>query len=356
MKQKAAIVTSFLPDFCGGRIVFVVILVAELLAIVLTLAQPLTASGSLFELAMYSMFIQWVALSCVAALCVSRRFLNRLGDYRAATWSYLITLMVTLLISELSWQLIAYWPAGADYFDYSHAHYLFRNLSISAIVSALALRYFYVQHQWRRRIESEAEARFQALQSRIRPHFLFNCMNTIASLTRRQPALAEQSIEDLADLFRASLQDIHHTSTLADEISLCQRYLRIEKHRLGERLQLEWHIESLPLEIKIPSLSLQPLLENAIYHGIEPLAEGGTIQIISEQDNHHYLLAVENPLPADALTRSLHDGNKLAQDNIRQRLGTFFGPAATLQVTTDGNTYRVVIGIPKTGHARDAGG
>jgi two-component system, LytTR family, sensor histidine kinase AlgZ len=353
MKQKTVIVTSFLPDFCGGRIVFVVIMVAELLAIVLTLAQPLNTPNRLFELAMYSMFIQWVALTCVATLCVSRRFLNSLGDYWAATWSYIITLLVTLLISELSWLFIDYLPASDDYFRHSHAHYLIRNMSISAIVSALALRYFYVQHQWRRRIESEAEARFQALQSRIRPHFLFNCMNTIASLTRRQPALAEESIEDLADLFRASLQDIHHASTLADEISLCKRYLRIEKHRLAERLQVSWEIDVLPLDMKLPSLSLQPILENAIYHGIEPIAEGGSIHISAEKKDKFYTLTVKNPLSEAKAASVQHAGNRLAQDNIRQRLEAFFGPAAMLEVSPEKDNYQVSITIPMTGRSKD---
>ncbi len=346
MIQKTTKTTSFLPDFCGGRIVFVVILVAELLAIVLTLAQPLNSPDRLFELAMYSMFIQWVALACVASLCVFRRFLNSLSDYWAATWSYIITLLVTLLISELSWRLVAYWPAGDGYFHFTHAHYLIRSLSISAIVSALALRYFYVQHQWRRQIESEAEARFQALQSRIRPHFLFNCMNTIASLTRHQPALAEESIEDLADLFRASLQDIRQAATIADEIALCKRYLRIEKHRLGDRLQVCWETDALQQEMLIPSLSLQPILENAIYHGIEPMPKGGRIHIMAEKKGNHYSLSVENPLSDGIAVSTHHDGNRLAQENIRQRLAAFFGPGAKLEVTSRTDKYRVTMIIP----------
>lgn len=325
---------------------FVVILVAELLAIVLTLAQPLHTPNRLFELGMYSLFIQWVALTCVATLCISRRFLNSLSDYWAATLSYAITLLITHIISELSWRLIAYMPANGDFSHYNHAHYLIRNMSISVIVSALALRYFYVQHQWRRRTESEAEARFQALQSRIRPHFLFNCMNTIASLTRRHPTLAEEAIEDLADLFRASLQDIHHTSTMIDEISLCERYLRIEKHRLGDRLQVVWDTDALPMSMQIPSLSLQPLLENAIYHGIEPLSEGGTIKILSQNNNKQYSITIENPVSENLSSDTHHEGNKLAQDNIRQRLLAFFGPGANMIVTPFENKYRVTITIP----------
>jgi two-component system, LytTR family, sensor histidine kinase AlgZ len=281
-------------------------------------------------------------------LCISRRFLNSLGDYWAATWSYIITLLVTLVISELSWHLIAYWPAVIDSSRFSHAHYLIRSMSISAVFSALALRYFYVQHQWRRQIEAEAEARFQALQSRIRPHFLFNCMNTIASLTRRQPALAEESIEDLADLFRASLQDIHHATTLADEVFLCKRYLRIEKHRLGERLQLVWNIDVLPMEMLIPSLSLQPLLENAIYHGIEPITGGGVIEISAVENTNHFALTVKNPVSETISLDDHHEGNMMAQENIRQRLDTFFGSTAKLEVTPAKDCYQVTIILPKS--------
>jgi hypothetical protein len=117
-----------------------------------------------------------------------------------------------------------------------HLEFLAKNLAITAIVAAVALRYFYVQHQWRSRVQSEAKARIQALQSRIRPHFLFNSMNTIASLTRTSPELAEQVTEDLADLFRASLGDASVPVTLEREIEVCRQYLRIEEQRLGARV------------------------------------------------------------------------------------------------------------------------
>jgi len=292
------------------------------------------------------LFIQWVALSSVACLCVARRFLNGLGDFWAATWSYLLTLLITLAVSELAWWLVNWMPGSVALTSHSHAQHLFRCFGIGAIVSALALRYFYVQHQWRRRVEMEAEARFQALQSRIRPHFLFNCMNTIASLTRREPRLAEESVEDLADLFRASLQDIDQASTLAEEIDLCRRYLRIEKHRLGDRLDLQWALDDLPATARIPSLIIQPLLENAIYHGIEPAAGGGSIEIAGEKSGGVYALTVTNPLPRAAPPGSPHEGNRLALDNIRQRLSAWFGSAARLQAHTDDGSYRVTVELP----------
>lgn len=346
MNDKDKQPSSFLPDFCGTRIVFVVVLVAELLAIILTLAQPSYFSNRLYELAMYSLFIQWIALTCVASLCLCRRFLERLTDFGVASVSYGITLLVSLTITELAWWFQGSWPVSDGYFRYGHGQFLLKSMGISAIVSALALRYFYVQHQWRGRMQSEAEARFQALQSRIRPHFLFNCMNTIASLTRRQPKQAEEAIEDLADLFRVSLQDTNKISTLAEELTLVERYLSIEKHRLGERLQLQWEIDSLPRHARLPLLCLQPLVENAIYHGIEPRAEGGCILIRGERHDDAFSISIDNPLPETAEDDVKHRGNHLAQENIKQRLATFFDKRATLQVESDAEHYCVHLRIP----------
>ncbi len=326
--------------------VFVVVLLAELLAIVLALALPASREGRLSDLAVYSLFIQWIALACIAILCVSRHFLNRLDNIRAATWSYLITLAVIIAVAEMCWQVIHLFPPGLDLYPAGHGMFVFRCVVIGAIVSALALRYFYVQHQWRERIRMESEARFQALQSRIRPHFLFNCMNTIASLTRSDPRLAEESVEDLADLFRASLQESQHLCRLEDEIDLCRRYLRIEKHRLGDRLQVNWRIDGLPMQSKIPTLSLQPILENAIYHGIEPLTDGGTIDISAEVADDHYRLQISNPVSLEATTETMRKGNQLAQDNVRQRLVACFEGNASLDIEASSSEYSVSIHVP----------
>ena len=346
MAAKKRQSASFLPDFCGARTVFVVILVAELLAIVLTLAQPPHVGHQLYNLAMHSLFIQWVALSCITGLCLSQPCLKGLSDYRVASISYGLTLLITFSITELAWWLQSSRVISEVYFRYGHGAFLLKSMGISAIVCALVLRYFYVQHQWRRGVELEAKARFQALQSRIRPHFLFNCMNTIAGLTRKYPDEAEAAIEDLADLFRISLQDTHKAGSLADELALCERYLRIEKHRLGERLQIDWRLETLPGDVKLPLLSLQPLIENAIYHGIEPLANGGTVCIAAASCEHGVRLSVENPLPENSRRDLQHDGNQLAQKNIAQRLSTFFGGRAALAVSSDNGRYRVQFDIP----------
>ena len=208
--------SSFLPNFCGAEALFIVVLSAELLAILLSLALPIYSRDILFDLALNSLFIQWIALSCAGVLCLFRGKLATLSDIWAASLSYLIILLISLVITELAWRFLYLYPERISIYQDMHSLFLLRSMTITAIVGAIVLRYLYVQHQWRKNIEASATSRFQALQSRIRPHFLFNCMNTIASLTRKSPQLAEQSIEDLADLFRASLLESSDTHKIAD--------------------------------------------------------------------------------------------------------------------------------------------
>ena len=346
MNQPEHAQGSFLPDFCGTRTVFIVILIAELLAIVLTLAQPPFVSNRLVDLAMYSLFIQWIALSCTAILCIFRQHFTHLDDHWVGIIAYFITLVISLIVTELAWWLQNQWPAADGYFRYGHNAFILRIMGISAIVWALTFRYFYVQHQWKKQIRLEADARFQALQSRIKPHFLFNCLNTIASLVRRDPKLAEESIEDLADLFRISLQNVHQASSLQDEIAFCNRYLRIEQHRLGERLKTEITIPDVAPEVKLPILSLQPLVENAIYHGIEPLPEGGLIRIQAARDNGFLRIRIENPVILEPDKLSGHAGNRIAQENVRQRLNAFFQREDLLEVRQADGLYQVIVSIP----------
>lgn len=343
MSQQQA--RSFLPDFCSVRILFVVVLLGELLAIVLTLALSSRTQDRLADLALYSLFIQWIVLSCTAALCLTGKHLNRLPDPWAASLSYLLTLVISLIITELAWWIFHVRPSPAGSTLAGHDGFLLRCMGISAVVSALSLRYFYIQHQWRKNIESEANARVQALQSRIRPHFLFNCMNTIASLTRKDPALAEEATEDLADLFRVSLQDANRVSTLSKEISLCKRYLRIESHRFGDRLKTVWETDNLPEDVQLPTLTLQPILENAICHGIEPLPKGGVIHIRGQKTSKEITITIDNPLPPGE-NPDQHDGNQMAQDNIRQRLSAYYGNKGRLITYSDNQRYLTKIVVP----------
>ena len=343
VRARAAGDALFLPDFCGIYMVFVVVVLAELLAFVLVLARHPATPWE--YLGLTSLYIQWVALTGAAALCLLRRYLMRFTNAGAATLSYLLLLGLTLLFGEIAWQLIDRVGIAGVSVRQSHAGFLANQLAIAAIVCALALRYFYVRDQWQRQIEAESEARLQALHSRIRPHFLFNSMNTIASLTRSQPAVAEEVVQDLADLFRVTLADASHHITLQQELAVAYKYLQIEKHRLGSRLRVTWQTDALPAHAMLPSLILQPLLENAVYHGIEPSEDGGEIDISGHLEGECITLIIRNTLPPRG-DQALREGNRLALDNIRQRFAAFFEDRGKLFISQVDNSYQVRLVFP----------
>jgi two-component system sensor histidine kinase AlgZ len=340
----------FLPDFCSVRMVFAVVVISELLAIVLTLS-PLRGSGDRWnDLSIISLFVQWVGLSSAAVLCLARPWLARMRKTRAATISYLLLLLTTLAITEIAFIIGSYlqlenWNSHFWQPSPWQVDLLLRNLGISAIFSAIVLRYFYIQHQWQQNVRAEAQARLQALQSRIRPHFLFNSLNTIASLTQIDADQAEAAVENLADLFRNNLADASLHITLAEELDLTRRYLDIEKLRLGERLQLRWSVDDLPGDASVPRLILQPLLENAIYHGIEPISSGGTIGIDGHLYDDDIYISISNPLPQKENAEQ-RQGNKIAQDNVRQRLAAIYGEAGKLSVQEDEQGYIITLIFP----------
>ena len=340
--------SCFLPNLCRAEALFMVILGAELLAIVLSLALPLNTRDILLDLALNSLFIQWIALGSAGALCLARPYLAGLSDRRAGVVSLAVILAVALIVGELGWHFLYAAPERPDLWHWQGPHGLFllRSVGITAIVAAIVLRYLYIQHQWRDNVETIARLRYQALQARIRPHFLFNCLNTIAGLTRKAPAQAEQSIEDLADLFRASLLEPTDMIRLAEEWAICQTYLRIEQQRLGARLRVRWAIAGLPEDALIPPLTLQPLLENMIYHGIERIPGGGEISIKGALRDRLIQIEFANPLPASDL-EATRRGNRLAQQNIRERLAAGFGRQGRLAVEQDQGVYRVRLSFPR---------
>ena len=329
---------AFLPNFCAIRMVFAVVVSAELLAIVLTLGA-FPAPGEFWsELSLRSLYIQWVALSVAALYCGLRAPLGRLGHAAAGVLAWLLILLVVVAVFFAAQALnLGRWP--------NPLVVLLHHLAIGGIVGAVLLRYLYEQHRERQRELAESQARLQALQARIRPHFLFNSMNTIASLTRVDPDLAEQVVEDLSDLFRATLSDAADLSTLEREFELARGYLRIESQRLGERLQVRWDVDSVPLSVRLPALLLQPLLENAVYHGVEPATGGGEITISGRSRDGVLSLAVRNTLPAGP-PRTMRPGNRMAQQNVRERLDAAFGHSAGMVVGEVDGCYQVRVHLP----------
>jgi two-component system sensor histidine kinase AlgZ len=216
-----------------------------------------------------------------------------------------------------------------------------RALILCWLLAAFVIAYFF----WRRRAFSPAltDARLQALQARIRPHFLFNSINAVLSLIRNDPRRAEEALEDLAELFRALMQDNRRLTTLADEMALCRQYLNIEQLRLGERLVVEWDVASMPEDALVPQLLLQPLVENAIYHGIEPGIAPGKVQIRIARDKDQVRLLLANPYHPDYQHRA---GNRMALANIRERLALHFDVEASLDTGVLGDKFEIRIVLP----------
>lgn len=226
-----------------------------------------------------------------------------------------------------------------------------RVLAFAATAVALVLGY--LRLHLRGHSPALAEARLQALQARIRPHFLFNSLNAVLALIRRDPRRAERTLEDLADLFRALMSDGRNLVRLADEISLIERYAAIEQLRLGERLRMSWDLDQAPVDALMPPLVLQPLLENAIYHGVEPGTGTGDVLVRVERSGDHVLVRIENPWLADrGGETSVRAGNHMALDNIRERLMLFFDAEARIESKVEDGRYRVEIDMPfRTGRA-----
>ena len=339
----------YLPDFCRAQSVLAVILIAALVAILLTLARHGISSAFWMDLSRISLFLLWVALGISGAWCAARGILSGLDVLAGSAVALGLALAVTAFVTEGAWWLAEYadrafgvvdaMPDGVD-----HLRLQLQNLAICAIAAGLALRYFYVSHQWQANVEAEAQSRVRALQARIRPHFLFNSMNTIASLTRSDPRAAEQAIADLSDLFRASLREHREKIPLAHEIEIARAYERVERLRLGERLQVDWQVDGLPMDAIVPALILQPLLENAVYHGIEPLDQGGTIHVRGRLDGRHAILTIDNPVMPRVVAR--RTGHRIGLDNVRQRLELMFHGEAEVEVVEAPERFVVTLRFP----------
>lgn len=344
--QAPSAEACFLPDFCGVRMLLTVVVIAELLALILALALPAPSGDRWNELGMLSLLVQWISVVSCSLLCLLRGPLCRLGNVVASIVSYLLVLLVTIFFSLVSYEMLP-WLEGIFWktnLITDRATFVANNLGIAAVIAALALRYFYVAHRTRQLVQAEADARLEALQARIRPHFLFNAMNTIAALIPTQPEAAEEGVQDLADLFRASLSDKRRCIELVEELELVQRYLHMERLRLGERLVIHWELDDLPGEARVPALLLQPLVENAVYHGIEPQPEGGQIHLLGWQDRGVLHFTIENPLPPK--TGTTRSGNQIALENIRLRLAALYGDRAGLRLEAGNDSYQVHVYLP----------
>jgi two-component system sensor histidine kinase AlgZ len=342
--QHGHLTPCLLPNFCDVRNIFIVVLLTEVLAIIFAMAAASSSIQFWDYLAMSSLLMLWIALLNAAVLCQLRDWLHRQKRSLVFILTFTLMMSISLLVAITASKTAAVFNTAFDE-NTLDALFLMRVMTISAAIYLILLRYFYIQQQWRQNLAAQSRAEIQALRARIRPHFLFNSMNTIASLIAISPELAETAIEDLSDLFRASLSE-NNMSHLGDEIELTKSYLAIESLRLGERLQIEWLVDPKLLDIEIPSLSIQPLAENAIYHGIEPIKKGGKILISALQVDNKLKLSISNPLMSENKVSVFKKGNQMAQDNIRQRLKLVYGNKGEFTINDTKDNYTVSLLIP----------
>jgi len=339
-------VEQLLPEFCRSGTVLRIIILAQALAILLALVPGVTAEFW-SRLGLISLFVHWVTLPLLTLLCVFQRYWRQFSPPALAWLFLLLLLLISVLVGTLAHQFLqsSGWPGAGDY----HA-FLLQVLLMSLLVGVIGIQLGTLYVQQRLRLDAQARAELDALQARIRPHFLFNSLNTAAELTHSQPDLAEQALLDLASLFRAALHSDTAVS-LEEDLLLARRYLALEQLRLQQRLQLEWQVpESVPA-LKIPCLTLQPLLENAVRHGIETRSEPGLIRLELTVGETAVSLQIENPR---GQSRPHSGGNGIALGNIRRRLELMYGDKARLAVVMNADSYGLKLTLPLTPGAADA--
>ncbi|MGO2371307.1 MAG: sensor histidine kinase [Pseudoalteromonas prydzensis] len=318
------------------RGVLATLVVAQVIATILAFA-PATADDIWIRLGGISLFVHLTFLSSLTWLYLLRTQLQQLRQALQLTALMLSLLLTTAVFSSL---LIEF---AGDYFVQQNSYeFILRNLLVVFLVTALFIQFLTIHFEKEQQTNALARAELDALQARIRPHFLYNSLNTAAELTHYDPQAAEQAILALAALSQAAMR-VGKETALADEITLTQQYIKLESWRFAERLQVNWQLpEQLPA-ITIPCLTLQPLLENAVCHGVEPALTGATIYVELHITKRSLVILVENPISTEQQKRP---GNGMALDNIRQRLDLYYQGRAKLTVTTRGDVFRVKLVLP----------
>ena len=320
-----------LPDFRNLGVTLRILLLGNIGGFAAALIQSRDAAQFPQQFAELGAVLEPVLLLSLVSLYVVSKWLARLR------YAWGIALVMLL---EMVWTALVL-NAGAVPGDVPTAYGIVRACLLAELLTAFIIGYFFMRT--RAYSPALADARLQALQARIRPHFLFNSINAVLSLIRSEPKRAEAALEDLAELFRALMQDNRQLSTLADELALCRQYLSLEQLRLGERLRIGWELEDAPGDARVPQLLLQPLVENAIYHGIEPGLEPGTVRIRIAREKNQLHLLIANPYHPDYQHRA---GNRMALANIRERLALHFDVEASLETEVVGDKFEIRIVLP----------
>lgn len=336
--------TVWLPDFCAGQSLLPVVLLCGLVALIIVLVPGERTLSAWERIGPISFFSVWIGLVCAAGLCLLKPQLRRLGPgWGGAAAVSIVGLVCWICGTAAVWFSVPLqMPVGDS------EVFRWRLVALGVLVAAAALRYGYMHEQWKQQVEASARAELDALQARIRPHFLFNTLNAVAALIPGEPVKAEAAVLDLSDLLRAALKAGSGLISLDSELELVARYLAIERLRLGERLQVALNPPA-PAEaarLRLPPLTLQPLVENAILHGIQARPEGGVLELWTESIAGGVRLQLRNPCPAGRPVARPGQGNGIALANVRSRLKAALGTAASVECTRQESTFLCTVTLP----------
>ncbi len=326
-----------IPDCCNIGIMVKSLLFVNGVALAVILIDASSVYTGLLSFIEASMLIELASLTSLFALCGLRRIIKTIPPWGQRIACALVPAAITGLIIHY----LLNDPAGMISLS---------RLSVPEGVACAALFGIVLQHYFELRTRAFspalAEARLQALQARIRPHFLFNSLNAVLSLIRTEPRRAETTLEDLADLFRILMRDSREITTLGNEVRIGMQYLSIEKIRLGERLQVKWDMDNIAGDVlqraTTPALLLQPLLENAVHYGVEPSQENAVINVAIARVRDRIEIVMTNPYHADVVST----GNHMALDNIRERLALLYDMEAQLTTNVVDGQFEVRLYLP----------
>ncbi|HEC11951.1 MAG TPA: hypothetical protein ENI80_01660 [Acidiferrobacteraceae bacterium] len=336
-----------IPDMGSGYAARTILSIALFVTVIVALSRNTGLEMSAVQdLLLFGGYILAIALTCIVLLKIGAPILRRMTPQASALFTAILFMISAIAVTEAMHFGLHFLGIIKNLWPDWHWPLLIRGLVVTGLCALVFNHYMKAHQKLQQESMTTHSAKLQALQSRIRPHFLFNSMNSIAGLLKSDPDRADRALQDLAEVFRVLLADARKLVPITVEMEISRQYLDIEKIRLGDRLDYKWSNSNVPRSALIPSLTLQPLLENAIYHGVEACFAGGVINIELWAEEEVLNILISNPLPEVTVKNKHRKGNQIALDNIRQRLAQHFGDKAELQSFEKTGTYFVKVSIP----------
>jgi two-component system sensor histidine kinase AlgZ len=334
-RQHDALLFSALFNERG---VLALLVVTQVVAIILALA-PNVAGVAWYRLGVISLFLHITTLSSTSFLYACRRYLQKRGQLTQLSGFIFVFVITAGLFSVL----FSHFAFGIEQRD-ELLFFVFSNMFSVLLLATLFVQFLIIHTEKEKQTKALSRAELDALQARIRPHFLYNSLNTAAELTHINACAAEQALLSLAALSQAAMRS-GKAVTLDDELVLSQQFVSLEKWRFGERLTLDWRIPNMLPRIMIPCLTLQPLIENAVCHGVEPSQSPVVIKVEIHDSKNYLTIIVTNPVIKQTDSSKKHNG--MALGNISQRLALFYHDKAQLSITAKNSVFRVKVVLPK---------